>query len=358
MASLRAADAVVMVLNAQHGVEIGTEVVWRHVKASGKPVIIVANQIDHEKANFDTLLEQAKSRFGNAVIPMQFPYNAGEGFDTIVDMLKMITYKFGPDGGKPDKIEIPADVKEKADEWHNTLVEAAAENDESLMEKYFDEGALDEDEMRQGLKLGMMDGSIYPMFVVSAKRNMGSGRMMGFIGNVAPSAADAPATNTEAGEEIACSTDGSPNIFVFKNSVEQHLGAVTYFKVLSGSISSGDDLVNARTQNSERFGSLSVAEGKKKHSVTTLNAGDIGVAVKLKDAKTNDTFHKKGKDAKFPAIKFPSARIRTAVKASNKNDEEKMNEALHALSQNDPTLEVGYRSDLKQTIMSAQGEMH
>ncbi|HEX2901609.1 MAG TPA: elongation factor G, partial [Bacteroidia bacterium] len=354
---LRAADTVVLVLNAAHGVEIGTEIIWRYVKASGKPVILVANQADHEKADFDKLLEEAKARFGPAVVPMQFPYNQGQGFDSVVDLLKMTMYKFKKDGGRPDKLAIPADVSEKASEWHNTLVEAAAENDETLMEKYFEQGSLDEDEMRQGLRVGMMKSAIYPLFVVSAKHNMGSGRMMGFIGNVCPTAADAPILHTTEGAEVACVSTGRNSLFIWKNSTEQHLGEVTFFKVQSGILNAGDDLQNARTGNMERFGTLYVAEGKKKHLVDRLYAGDLGVTVKLKDGKINDTYHPKGMDLAFEPIVFPSSSFSTAIKALNPNDEEKMGEALHALSQNDPTLHAGYRGELKQTLIEGQGEM-
>lgn len=355
---LRAADTSVMVLNAAHGVEVGTEVIWRSVKQVDKPVILVANQVDHEKSDFDALLEQSRNRFGAAVVPMQFPYNQGDGFDSIVDLLKMVMYRFPEEGGKPEKLPIPDDVRAKADEWHNALVEAAAENDENLMELYFEKGELDEDEMRQGLRSGMLNGDVMPMFVISAKRNMGSGRMMGFIDNVCPSASDNPATETVDGRAIEGNSSGQASLFVWKKAVEQHLGEVSYFKVMSGSVATGDDLTNARSEHHERFGSLFVADGKKKHPVDRLEAGDLGVAVKLKDSRIGDTFFGKGNPIRFPAMEFPQWRIRTAVKALSKNDEEKMGEALHALAMSDPTLEVGYRSDLKQTIMSGQGEMH
>jgi elongation factor G len=358
LVGLRAADTVVMVLNAPHGVEIGTEVIWRHVRASGKPMILVANQVDHEKADYDKLLDDACARFGKAVMPMQFPYNQGTGFNSIIDLLKMTQYKFKNDGGKPEKLDIPKDVADKAAAWHNALVEAAAENDESLMEKYFEQGSLDEDELRHGLRIGMMKGTIYPLFVVSAKHNMGSGRMMGFIGNVCPTAADAPIIPTTDGREVACVAKGSNSLFIWKNTTEQHLGEVTFFKVQSGILNAGDDLQNARTGHMERFGQLYVAEGKKKHLVDKLYAGDLGLTVKLKDGRTNDTYHPKGADLAFEPIRFPAARMQTAVRALNKNDEEKMGEALHALAHNDPTLIAGYRGDLKQTIVHGQGEMH
>lgn len=357
MAGIRAADTGVLVLNAQHGVEIGTEIIWRYLKASGKPVILAANRVDHEKSDFNKTLEDAKARFGNAVVPMQFPYNEGNGFNCIVDLLKMTMYKFGTDGGKPEKLPIPDDVREKADEWHNALVEAAAENDEDLMELYFDKGELNEDEMRSGIRKGMLNGDLMPMFVVSALHNMGSGRMMGFIDNVCPCAGENTPELTAEGEEVVTDSNGRTSIFVWKKASEQHLGDVNYFKVVSGTLKSGADLVNSRTDNSERFGSIMVADGKKKNSIDELRAGDIGVAVKLKDGKVNDSFYAKGEPIVFPKIEFPMFRIRQAVVPATKNDEDKMSEALHTLAQSDPTITVGYRPDLKQTIISGQGEL-
>jgi elongation factor G len=357
LAALRAADTVVLVLNAQHGVEIGTEILWRYVQASGKPVIVVINQIDHEKADFERTLAAARAAFGKAIIPMQFPVNPGIGFDTLVDLLKMTTYKFKRDGGKPDKIDIPDAVRDQADAWHNQLVEAAAENDESLMERYFEQGSLDEDEMREGLRLGILHRQIMPVFVISAKQNMGSGRMMGFIGNVCPTAADAPAQATTGGAPVICSAQGSASLFIWKNAVEQHLGDVTYFKVQSGTLSHGQDLVNGRTSNSERFGQLYVAEGKKKHPVEQLKAGDIGLAVKLRDAHFNDTYHERGKPVEFQPIMLPPDRLTVAVRALQKNDDERMGEALHAIALTDPTIHAGFRSDLKQTLLSGQGDL-
>lgn len=358
LAGLQAADTCIMVLNAQHGVEIGSEILWRYIKKQEKPTILVANQVDHEKSDFDTTLEQATKRFGSTVVPMQFPYNQGNGFNAIVDLLKMTMYEFPPEGGKPKKLPIPEDVKEKAEEMHNSLVEAAAENDEDLMELYFDKGELDEDEMRQGLRKGMLNGDVIPMFVVSAVHNMGSGRMMGFIDNVCPSASDNPPTTTIDGKEVPGEESGDPSLFIWKKSVEQHIGDVNYFKVMSGSVATGSEYRNARTLNSERFGSLFIADGKKKHAVDKLAAGDLGVAVKLKDAKFSDTYYGGSDEIAFPPVQMPQWRIRTAVKAANSNDDDKVGEALNAIAQNDPTLEVGYRSDLKQTIMSGQGELH
>lgn len=358
LAGLRAADGVVLVLNSNQGVEIGTEVLWRYIKDKNKPVVIACNQLDHEKANFDETLEQARNRIGSQVIPMQYPYNSGDDFNCIIDLLKMIMYKFGPEGGKPEKVPIPDEERAKADELHNELVEAAAENDESLMELYFDKGELDEDEMRQGLRLGILHGDVIPMFCMSAKLNMGSGRMMGFIGNVFPSASDYDAAKTVDDKEVACDANGKPSVFVWKMNQEQHLGDVSYFKVKSGTISSGLDMVNARTGNSERFGSVYTTIGKKKEQIEKLVAGDIGAVVKLKDSRANDTYSTKGDEVEFPAIVYPEYRLRTAVKANDKNDEEKLGEALNYIARQDPTLLSGYSGELRQTILSGQGEMH
>lgn len=356
LAGVHAGDTAVMVLNAQHGVEIGTQVLWRYVKDTGKPVILVANQCDQEKSNYDQTVEQAKEFFGSAVVPVQFPYNQGDGFNQIVDVLKMVMYEFGPDGGKPEKKPIPDDVREKADEWHNTLVEAAAENDEELMELYFEKGELDEDEMRKGLKLGLLSGGFIPLFCMSAKHNMGAGRIMGFIDNVAPSVAEMPPRATTEGEEIVCDPNGDTSLFVFKTSVEQHLGEISYFKVRSGTVNQGDDLTNQRSGNTDRFGNLQLALGKKKVSVDKVMAGDIGVAVKIKNAKVNDTFYN-DKEVQFEPIEFPQSRIRVAVRSKSGNEDDKVAEALHAIAAEDPTLLAGYRADLKQTILQGQGEL-
>lgn len=358
VAGVRAADTCIMVLNCSQGVEIGTEVIWRYVKDAGKPVIVVANQVDHEKSDYNTTLEQAKARFGDKVVPMQYPYNEGTDFNCIIDLLKMIMYRFPPEGGKPEKVPIPAEEKEKADAWHNTLVEAAAENDDSLMELYFEKGELDEDEMRQGLRIGMMNGDVVPLFCMAAKLNMGSGRMMGFIDNVCPSAIDNPPAKTVSGDEVRGDSSEKASLFFWKLEAEQHLGEVYYFKVMSGVVRSGLDLANPRSQNSERLGTLNATIGKQKVSVDELHAGDIGAIVKLKDVKPNDSLCDKAVEYQYVPIKYPAPRIRTAVRAADKNAEEKMGEALHAMQREDPTLEGKYNSELKQTILSGQGEMH
>lgn len=357
LAGIHAGDTAVLVLNAQHGVEIGTQVLWRYISDTGKPIILVANQCDHEKTEYDQVVEQAKSFFGSRVVPVQFPYNPGPGFNKIVDVLKMVMYEFGPDGGKPEKVPIPDDVRAKADEWHNTLVEVAAENDEELMELYFEKGELDEDEMRKGLKLGLLAGTFLPLFCMSAKHNMGAGRMMGFIDNVAPSSAEMPPRSTVDGKVIACDPNGPTSLYIFKTAVEQHLGEVAYFKVASGSVSQGDDLRNANNGHTDRFGTLQLALGKKKTPIEKLMAGDIGLAVKLKNAHVNDSYYGGSEKIQFPPIGFPNSRIRVAIRSKDKNEDDKLSEALHAIAHEDPTLIVGYKSELKQIILEGQGEL-
>src|SRR5688572_22864182 len=253
ISSLRVADTAVMLLNAENGVEIGTELIWNYVEQFQKPIIFAINHLDHTKSDFDNTLEQARQRFGHAITLMQYPVQQGDGFDAIIDLLKMTMYKFSAQGGKPQKLAIPAEEQEKANRLHNELVEKAAENDEKLMEKFFEKGSLDEDELRQGLKLGMLHHDVYPVFCLSAKKDMGSGRLMGFIDNVAPSATDQFEEPLEDGGKLSCDVKGPAAVFVFKTLIEPHLGRLSFFKVMSGELTTAMDLYNPRTRGTERF---------------------------------------------------------------------------------------------------------
>ncbi len=358
ISSVRVSDTCVMVINSQHGVEVGTELIWNYVDQFNKPVIFAINQVDHPKSNFDQSLDSIKQRFGHAVTQMQYPVNQGEGFNGIIDLLKMTFYKFSPDGGKPEKLPIPASEKEKAEKLHNELVEKAAENDEKLMEKYFEKGTLDEDEMRQGLKLGMIHHDIFPVFVMSAKKNMGSGRMMGFIDNVAPSPREAKPEITEDGKEIQCDPKQPAVLFIFKTHIEPNLGKLSFFKVISGEVTATSELFNSQTGAVERFHQIFIMDGKTRNPVDKLVAGDIGATLKLKDTYTNQTLHAKGFDVAIRPIEFPESRIRIAVVALSKQDDDKIGEVLHKIHLEDPTLLVHYSSELKQLIISGQGELH
>ena len=358
ISSTRVADTCVMVINAQHGVEVASELIWNYVDRFNKPTIFAINQVDHPKSDFDAALLSLKERYGNAVTQMQYPYNEGEDFNAIIDLLKMVMYKFPVDGGKPKKLAIPDSEKERAERLHNELVEKAAENDEALMEKYFDKGTLDEDEMREGLKLGMIEHSLFPVFCMSAKKNMGSGRMMGFIDNVAPSPPEARPERTTEGQEVSFDAEKPTALFVFKSHLEQNLGKLSFFKVISGEVTTNTELINSQTGAVERLNHLFIMDGKSRTPVERLVAGDIGATLKLKDTYTNQTLHAKGYDITIEPIEYPEPRIHTAVIAQSKNDEEKIGEVLHKIHQEDPTVEVHYSRELRQLIISAQGELH
>jgi elongation factor G len=357
ISALRVADTCVIAINAQHGAEVGTDLIWNYVQQFNKPVIFAVNQADHPKADFDAALASLKAHYGNAVTQMQYPFKQGEGFNAIIDLLKMVMYQFPANGGKPEKLSIPEAEKEKANKLHNELVEKAAENDEKLMEKYFEKGTLDEDELREGLKLGMVHHDVFPVFVMSAKKNMGTGRMMGFIDNVAPSPRDAKPELTTAGKELAFDRALPASLFVFKSHIEPNLGKITYFKVMTGEVTPSSELINSQTGSVERFHQLFIMDGKPRNPIERLVAGDIGATLKLKDTYTNQTLHAKGFDVTFQPIVYPAPRIQVAVVAKSKNDDEKIGEVLSKIHQEDPTLEVAYSKELKQLIISAQGEL-
>jgi elongation factor G len=358
ISSVRVADTCMIVINAQHGVEVGAELVWNYIDQFQKPTMFAINQVDHPKADFDSALNSLREHFGTSVTQMQYPVNQGEGFNAIIDLLKMVMYKFPSEGGKPEKLPIPANEKEKASRLHNELVEKAAENDEKLMEKYFEQGTLDEDEMREGLKLGMINHDVFPVFCVSAKKNMGSGRMMGFIDNVAPSPREAKPETTTDGRKIAFDPSGPTVLFMFKSHLEPNLGKLSYFKVISGEVTVNSELVNSQTNATERIHQLFIMDGKSRTPVDKLVAGDIGVTLKLKDTFTNQTLHTKGNDITITPIEYPEPRIRTAVVAASKNDDEKIGEVLQKIHQEDPTLQVYFAKELRQLIIEGQGELH
>ncbi len=358
ISSLRVADTAVMLLNGENGVEVGTELIWNYVEKFKKPIIFAVNHVDHSKSDFDNTVEQARRRFGKAITLMQYPVNQGDGFDSIIDLLKMTMYKFPATGGKPQKLPIPPDEKAKADMLHNTLVEKAAENDEKLMEKFFEKGSLDEDELREGLKLGMLHHDVYPVFCLSAKKDMGSGRLMGFIDNVAPSATDLFAEKMVDGSELKCDPKGPAVLFVFKTLIEPHLGKLTFFKVMSGEVTTGMDLINTKTNHTERLNQLFIMDGKNRNPITKLTAGDIGATLKLKDTQTNHTLCAVGKEIELEPIHFPDSRLRTAIIAKNKADDEKLGSVLSEIHQEDPTLTYEFARELKQLIIGCQGELH
>ncbi|MGB1241074.1 MAG: elongation factor G, partial [Chitinophagales bacterium] len=358
ISSLRVADLGVMVLNAQNGVEVGTEIIWEYVKRFQTPTIFTINQVDNAKANFDDTVEQAKDRFGNNVTVVQFPYNAGNNFNSIVDVLKMVMYQFPNDGGKPEKVEIPEEVRGTAEDLHNELIEAIAVNDESLMELYFEQGELSENEMAEGLKTAIVQQDIFPLFCCSAKQNMGSGRVLGFIADHGPAPNEVPSIKTVEGKEIKCDSSGEPVLFMYKTAYEQNLGNLSFFKVYSGTLNSGADFVNASNSSHERINQIYNLNGRQREGVNQLKAGDIGVTVKLKNTGSNTTLAAKGSNLVIEPIVFPSPRIRVAIEAENKSDMEKLAQILNQLHGEDPTLIIDFSKELKQTLLSGQGELH
>jgi len=358
ISSLRVADTGVLLINSSMGVEVGSEVIWDYTEEFKTPMLIAVNQVDHDKSDFDRSVEQAKSRFGPRVTVVQYPLNQGIGFDTIIDVLKMTAYKFSVGGGKPQKLPIPDSEKEKADKLHQDLLEAIASNDESLMEKYFDSGNLDEDEMRDGLKKALVNHDIFPLFCIAAKQNMGSGRLMGFIDNVCPSSNENSPQITLSGEELKCDAKGPACVFVYKTLSEPHLGEMSFFKVYSGTIKVGMELINESTGTTEKINQLFVVEGKKRLPVNELVAGDIGSTIKLRATHTNNTLHIKGKNYELAPIKYPMPYSRYAIESEKKGEEEKLSMALHQLQEEDPTIIVDVSPELKQTILQCQGEMH
>ncbi len=358
ISSLKVADTALMVLNAKGGVEVGTEIIWDYIETLKTPTIFVVNQVDNDKSNFQGALEQAQARFGNKVMAVQYPLNEGNDFNKIVDALRMVMYVFPEGGGKPTKEAIPDAEKDKAMEMHNALVEAAAENEEGLMEKFFEEGTLSEDDLAEGLRIAMVNHEIYPVFCTSATKNMGTGRVMGFINDICPSPADRNPATLEDGGELVCDDKDNTTIFIYKTMSEPKVGNVSYFKVFSGRLKTGDELVNATTGATERFGQIFVVNGKDRDNVEALNAGDIGATVKLKNSHSNNTLSVKGTNRKIEEMHFPEPRVREAVIAGGKNEVEKMMKGLHQIEEEDPTLHIEQSAALKQTILHGQGQLH
>jgi elongation factor G len=355
--TMRVADSLVTVINAQQGVEVGTEIIWEYINRFSRPTLFVINQIDHPQANFDRSFQSIVDLVGNNAVKIQYPIII-DGAQCIVDVLKMKVYKFGPEGGKPEKLEIPADQKEMADYLHNELIEKAAENDEELMELYFDKGSLNESEMRKGIQKGMLNHELFPVFCVSALKDMGTGRLMGFIDNVAPAAADLKPEQSLEGNEIYCKSSEPTALFIFKTFHEPNLGQITFFKVKSGEVKQNDRLKNSRNDEIESLNQLFIMDGKKRHPVEKLSAGDIGATLKLKNTETNDTLRDINTEITIKPIIFPEARIRKAVEAENKKDEEKLHEILRKMHGQDPTISLKYSPEIRQQILSCQGELH
>lgn len=356
--SLNVTDQAVILINGQYGPEVGTQNNFRYTEKLGKPVIFLINQLDSEKCDFDNIINNMKDIYGNKCVQIQYPLETGPNFHSLIDVLLMKKYSWKPEGGVPTIEDIPAEEMDKAMELHKALVEAAAENDEELMEKFFEEETLTEDEMRMGIRKGLVTRSIFPVFCVCAGKDMGVRRLMEFLGNVVPFVSDMPKVHNARGEEVTPDTNGPESLYFFKTAMEPHIGEVCYFKVMSGSVKPGDDLSNADRGSKERIAQIYACAGSNRIAVDQLNAGDIGCTVKLKDVKTGNTLNGKGTEQHFNFIKYPNSKYSRAIKAVNAADTEKMMAALLKMRQEDPTWVVEQSKELRQTIVHGQGEFH
>ena len=356
--ALGVCDMGLILVDAEYGVEVGTQNIFRTTAELKKPVIFALNQMDGEKADFENVMEQMRENFGPRVVQIQYPLESGPNFHSMIDVLLMKKYEWGPDGGVPTISEIPDEELEKARELNQKLVEAAAENDETLMEKFFEQGSLTEDEMREGIRKGLVDRSIYPVVVLSAAKDMGVRRMMEFLGNVCPFVTDMPAPVDTAGEEVKPLADGPVSVFFFKTSVEPHIGEVSYFKVMSGTLKTGVDLDNATRGGKERLAQIFTVCGQLRNPIEELRAGDIGGAVKLKDVRTGNTLDEKGIDWQFDFIKYPDPKFTRAIRPVTESDAEKLSGILTRMHEEDPTWIVEQSKELKQTLVKGQGEFH
>ena len=356
--ALNVTDTAIILLNGQYGVEVGTQNHFRYTEKLNKPVIFLVNQLDNEKCDYDNILEQLKEAYGSKVVPIQYPIATGPGFNALIDVLLMKKYSWKPEGGAPTIEDIPAEEMDKAMEMHKALVEAAAENDENLMEKFFEQDSLTEDEMREGIRKGLIARGMFPVFCVWVGKDMGVRRLMEFLGNVVPFVSEMPKVQNTEGKEVAPDTNGPESLYFFKTSVEPHIGEVSYFKVMSGKVHEGDDLLNADRGSKERIAQIYVVAGGNRVKVEELQAGDIGAAVKLKDVKTGNTLNGKDCDYKFNFIKYPNSKYTRAIKPVNEADVEKMMSILNRMREEDPTWVIEQSKELKQTLVHGQGEFH
>ena len=358
MTALNVTDTAILLLNGQYGPEVGTQNHFRYTEKLGKPVIFLVNQLDSEKCDFDHVLEQLKENYGSKVVPVQYPLATGPDFNSLIDVLLMKKYTWGPEGGAPTIEDIPAEEMEKAQEWHKTLVEAAAEHDETLMEKFFESESLTEDEMREGIRKGLAARGMFPVFCVCAGKDMGVRRLMEFLGNVVPFVDEMPVVHNTRGVPVEPKCDAPTSLYFFKTAVEPHIGDVQYFKVMSGVVHEGDDLNNADRGSKERMAQLYVCAGANREKVDELRAGDIGCTVKLKDVKTGNTLNGKDCENRFNFIKYPNPKYTRAIRPVNEADTEKMMAILNRMREEDPTWVIEQSKELKQILVHGQGEFH
>ncbi|SPY34968.1 Elongation factor G [Porphyromonas cangingivalis] len=358
VSALQVTDTALMVVNAQYGVEVGLINQFRYTEQFNKPVIFIINQLDNDKADFEMAYNQLRERYGTKAIAVQYPRNIGSAFNEIVDVLKMKLYRWKPEGGVPEVLDIPEDEMPRAMEYHQALVEAAAENDEGLMDVFFDKGTLTEDEMREGIRQGLLARGMFPVFCVSALKDMCVRRTLEFLGNVVPCADKMPSMQATDGTVIETKSDGPTSLYFFKSTVEPHIGQVDYFKVVSGTVKEGDDLYNPHRDSKERLAQIFVPDGQSREKISMMKAGDIGAVVKLKDVKLGHSLNEKGCEWIYPPLTFPEPKYRRAIYPVNEADAEKLSEILSRMHSEDPTWIVEQSKELRQQIVYGQGEFH
>ena len=356
--ALNVTDQAVVLINGQYGPEVGTQNNFRYTEKLKKPVIFLVNQLDSDKCDFDNIISTMKEIYGPKCVQIQYPISTGPGFNSLIDVLLMKKYSWKPEGGAPIIEDIPAEEMDKAMELHKALVEAAAENDEGLMEKFFEEETLTEDELREGIRKGLVTRSIFPVFCVCAGKDMGVRRLMEFLGNVVPFVSEMPKVHNTRGEEVAADSNGPTSLYFFKTGMETHIGEVSYFKVMSGKVKAGADLSNADRGSKERIAQIYACAGANRLPVDELCAGDIGCTVKLKDVKTGNALNAKDCDYRYDFIKYPNSKYSRSIKAVNEQEMEKLMAALTKMRQEDPTWVVEQSKELRQTIVHGQGEFH
>ena len=356
--ALNVTEASLMLIDGQYGVEVGTQNQYRTVDSIHKPLLMAINKMEAEKSDFDNVLNNLKETFGNKVVPIQFPVTSGPGFKSIVDLLLMKQFNYGPDGGKATITDIDASVADRAEELKSELVEMAAENDEALMDKFFETGELSEEEMIEGIRKGLVDCSIIPVMCCSGEKEMGIDRMLEILAGVVPAPQDMPAQTDTEGNEVALDPNGPVSLFFFKTTVEPHIGEVSYFKVMSGTIKAGTDLNNMNRGSKERVAQLNAVCGLTKTAVDEMAAGDLGATVKLKDVRRGNTLNEKGLESIFDFIEYPAPKFQRAIRPQNESEIEKLGAILNRMHEEDPTLLIEQSKELKQTIVSGQGEFH
>jgi elongation factor G len=367
--ALRVSDTALVFLKAVEGAEVGTEITWKYTQEYSNGAVFVVNKLDQENADFDKALHQARETLSHDVVPIQFPLKQGLAFESIVDVVRMKLMKYTPGGnGKYTELEIPAEAQGRAAEFRQQLLELIAETDENLLNKYLEQGGLSDDEVKQGLRAGVRQRKVFPLLCCSATQNVGVSGLLDFIMDFCPSPAETGevtgkkpgVTNGDAKEVVTVPQDpnGQPSLFAFKTVSESHVGELSFFRVCTGTVMPGLDMVNESNGKFERLAQLFIMNGKERKEIAKLLAGDLGAVVKLKDTHTNNTLSSKAFPIVYTPIVFPEPVFHAAITPKTKGDEDKISTGLHSLHQEDPTFMFRVDGELHQTIISGQGELH